>query len=64
MKGCAKVFYDSLAILKEWGMIGLVKGYMWESVWYLFSRSTMWIYSLDNREKKNDEYRGRKEDVL
>ena len=23
---------DSLAILKEWGMIGLLKGYMWDSV--------------------------------
>ena len=32
MKGLPQVFSDSLAILKEWGMIGLIKGYMSEYV--------------------------------
>ena len=28
-----KLLTDVLAILKEWIMIGLLKGYMWEDVW-------------------------------
>ena len=32
-KKLTKVFSDSLAILKERKMIGLLKGCMWESVW-------------------------------
>ena len=30
MKGLMKVLSVGLAILKEWGMIGLLKGYIWE----------------------------------
>ena len=30
LKGLIKVFSDGSAILKKWGMIGLLKGYMWE----------------------------------
>ena len=33
MKGFTKVFSNGLAILKEWEMIGLLKWYMWDSVW-------------------------------
>ena len=32
MKGLTKVFSDGLAILKESGVIGLLKEYMWERV--------------------------------
>ena len=28
-----KVFSDGLGILIEWGMIALLNGYMWHSVW-------------------------------
>ena len=30
VKGLTKVFSDGSAILKEWGIIGLLKRYMWE----------------------------------
>ena len=33
LKGLTKVFYNGLVILKEWGMIVLLKEYMWKSVW-------------------------------
>ena len=33
MKGLVKVFSIGFTILKEWRMIGLLKGCMWESVW-------------------------------
>ena len=32
VKGLRKVSFDGLAILKEFEMIGLLKGCMWESV--------------------------------
>ena len=33
MKRLMEVFFDGLAILKEWGIIGLLKGHMWGSLW-------------------------------
>ena len=38
VKGLMKVFSNGLAILREWGMIGLLKGCVWENVRKSFGR--------------------------
>ena len=48
-----KVFSVSLAILKEWRMIGLLKGCIWESVGSrLVGRPRKWIDSVNDCLKK------------
>ena len=54
MKGLVKVFSVSLAMLKEWRMIGLLKGCMWESVGSCFigQPQKRWIDSVKDCSKK------------
>ena len=40
VESLTKVFPDGSARLEEWGIIALLNGYMWESVWELVRCST------------------------